>query len=84
LFSNGFFQGIIGGHAPWRPCCQVTRRLAWLRHLELLAAMLGAGMWMVWKLRKLSSRGVSPGESQFTSVCLKMDKNLHLPSGNLT
>ncbi|CAL1161496.1 unnamed protein product, partial [Cladocopium goreaui] len=31
---------------------EVTRRLAWLRHLELLAAMLGAGMWMVWKLRK--------------------------------
>lgn len=26
---------------------KVTRRLAWLRHLELLAAMLGAGMWMV-------------------------------------
>ncbi|CAL1145160.1 unnamed protein product, partial [Cladocopium goreaui] len=26
---------------------EVTRRLAWLRHLELLAAMLGAGMWMV-------------------------------------
>lgn len=26
---------------------KVTRRLAWLRHLELLAAMLGAAMWMV-------------------------------------
>lgn len=27
---------------------QVTRRLAWLRHLEMLLAIVAAGLWMAW------------------------------------
>ena len=32
---------------------QVTGRLAWLRHLEMILAFVGAGMWMVGELGHL-------------------------------